>query len=49
MNKHPRKEKRRFTLLVNPKVREEQARQAAMQRFIKDCEKLYERNRARQG
>ena len=47
MKKHPRRDKQRFTLLVNPKIREEQERQAALQRFIKDCERLYERNRAR--
>lgn len=46
MNKCPGTDKGRFTLLVNPKIREEQRRQAALRKFIKDCERLYEKNRA---
>ncbi len=46
MSRHPSTEKRRFTVLVNPKIREEQQRQAALRKFIKDCERLYEKNRA---
>lgn len=46
MNKRPSADKRRFTLLVNQKIREEQRRQAALRKFIKDCERLYEKNRA---
>ena len=46
MNEHPGTDRRRFTLLVNPKIREEQRRQAALRKFIKDCERLYEKNRA---
>ena len=46
MNKSPGNDKRRFTVLVNPKIREEQRREAALRKFIKDCERLYEKNRA---
>ncbi|EOS27837.1 hypothetical protein C807_04076 [Lachnospiraceae bacterium 28-4] len=46
VNKCPGTDKGRFTLLVNPKIREEQRRQAALRKFIKDCERLYEKNRA---
>ena len=46
MSEHPRNDRRRFTVLVNPKIREEQRRQAALRKFIKDCERLYEKNRA---
>ena len=46
MNRHPGTGKPRFTVLVNPKIREEQRRQAALRKFIKDCERLYEKNRA---
>nr|WP_202031437.1 hypothetical protein [Fusicatenibacter saccharivorans] len=46
VNKSPGNDKRRFTVLVNPKIREEQRRQAALRKFIKDCERLYEKNRA---
>ena len=46
VNKRPGTDKRRFTVLVNPKIREEQRRQAALRKFIKDCERLYEKNRA---
>ena len=46
MNERPGTDKRRFTVLVNPKIREEQRRQAALRKFIKDCERLYEKNRA---
>ena len=46
MNKHPGTDKGRFTLLVNPKIREEPRRQAALRKLIKDCEQLYETNRA---
>ena len=45
MSRHPGTGKRRFTVLVNPKIREEQ-RQAALRKCIKDCERLYEKNRA---
>ena len=44
MNKHPCTDKGRFTLLINPKIREEQRRQAALRKFVKDCERLYEKN-----
>ena len=33
-------------MLVNPKIREEQRREAALRKFIKECEQLYEKNRA---
>ena len=46
MNKRPGTDKGRFTVLVNPKIREEQRREAALRKFIKDCERLYEKNRA---
>ena len=46
VNKRPGTDKGRLTLLVNPKIREEQRRQAALRKFIKDCERLYEKNRA---
>ena len=46
VNERPGTEKQRFTVLVNPKIREEQRRQAALRKFIKDCERLYEKNRA---
>ena len=46
MSRHPGTGKRRFTVLVNPKIREEQRRQAALRKFIKDCERRYEKNRA---
>ena len=46
MSEHPGTDRRRFTVLVNPKIREEQRRQAALRKFIKDCERLYEKNRA---
>ena len=46
MSEHPGTDRRRFTVLVNPKIREEQQRQAALRKFIKDCERLYEKNRA---
>ena len=46
MSRHPGTGQRRFTVLVNPKIREEQRRQAALRKFIKDCERLYEKNRA---
>ena len=46
VNKRPSTEKRRFTVLVNPKIREGQRRQAALRKFVKDCERLYEKNRA---
>ena len=46
MSRHPGTDKRRFTVLVNPKIREEQRQQAALRKFIKDCERLYEKNRA---
>ena len=46
MSEHPGNDRRRFTVLVNPKIREEQRRQAALRKFIKDCERLYEKNRA---
>ena len=46
MNKRPGTDKGRFTVLVNPKIREEQRREAALRTFIKDCERLYEKNRA---
>ena len=46
MSEHPETDKRRFTVLVNPKIREEQRREAALRKFIKDCERLYEKNRA---
>ena len=46
MNKRPGTDKGRFTVLVNPKIREEQRRDAALRKFIKDCERLYEKNRA---
>ena len=46
MSEHPGNGKRRFTVLVNPKIREEQRREAALRKFIKDCERLYEKNRA---
>lgn len=46
VNERPGTDKRRFTVLVNPKIREEQRRQAALRKFIKDCEQLYEKNRA---
>ena len=46
MSRHPGTDKRRFTVLVNPKIREGQRRQAALRKFIKDCERLYEKNRA---
>ena len=45
MNERPGTDRRRFTVLVNPKIREEQRRQAALLKFIKDCERLYEKNR----
>ena len=46
VNERPGTDRRRFTVLVNPKIREEQRRQAALRKFIKDCERLYEKNRA---
>ena len=46
MNKRPGTDRGRFTVLVNPKIREEQQREAALRKFIKDCERLYEKNRA---
>ena len=46
MSEHPETDRRRFTVLVNPKIREEQRREAALRKFIKDCERLYEKNRA---
>ena len=46
MSEPPGTDRRRFTVLVNPKIREEQRRQAALRKFIKDCERLYEKNRA---
>ena len=46
MSEHPGTDRRRFTVLVNPKIREEQRREAALRKFIKDCERLYEKNRA---
>ena len=46
VNKRPSTDKGRFTVRVNPKIREEQRRQAALRKFIKDCERLYEKNRA---
>ena len=46
VNERPGTDKRRFTVLVNPKIREEQRREAALRKFIKDCERLYEKNRA---
>ena len=46
VNERPGTDKRRFTVLVNPKIREEQRRQTALRKFIKDCERLYEKNRA---
>ena len=46
MSEHPGTDRRRFTELVNPKIREEQRREAALLKFIKDCERLYEKNRA---
>ena len=46
MSEHPGNDRRRFTVLGNPKIREEQRRQAALRKFIKDCERLYEKNRA---
>jgi hypothetical protein len=45
VNERPGNDKQRFTVLVNPKIREEQRRQAALRKFIKDCERLYEKNR----
>lgn len=43
---------RRFTLLVNEaavkKDREDAKRRAELQKFIKACEMLYEKNRAQQ-
>ena len=45
MNKRPGTDRGRFTVLVNPKIREEQRREAALRKFIKDCERLYEKNR----
>ncbi len=45
MNKRPGTDKGRFTVLVNPKIREEQRRQAALRKFIKDYERFYEKNR----
>ena len=44
MNKRPGTDRGRFTVLVNPKIREEQRREAALRKFIKDCERLYEKN-----
>ena len=46
MSEHPETDRWRFTVLVNPKIREEQRREAALRKFIKDCERLYEKNRA---
>lgn len=51
MNKRPQKEKPHFTLIVNEcaiqKDREEAKRRAELQSFIKACEALYEKNRAK--
>lgn len=46
VNERPGTNRRRFTVLVNPKIREEQRREAALRKFIKECEQLYEKNRA---
>lgn len=52
MNERP-KDRPRLTLIVNERMksrsREEAKRQAELQQFIKACEALYEKNKARQG
>ena len=51
MNRQHPKKKPHFTLIVNEhaakKNREEAKRRAELQRFIKACEALYEKNRAK--
>lgn len=49
MNKRPHRDKGRLVLLTGRQSREEAHRQAALRRFVKACEALYEKNRARQG
>lgn len=52
MNKRIRKKRERQQIiwavngLVTEARKEEQRRQAALRKFIKDCERLYEKNRA---
>ena len=52
MNERP-EDRPRLTLIVNKRMRsqsrEEAKRRAELQQFIRACEALYEKNKARQG